>query len=158
MSNFVTPLKTPWMLSTTERELQLEETEPRSLQVSFLGFFGNFINDGDSENVYQDVTILFLGVFKYKYFADYSKDDAKRIDDYNWDRIPEYRDEEGSLAGHQDKFNEIWRKTGRCPNPAVYVVENSDWVKSESSSEMLKHYLLLGGDYNLEVLAEGCSL
>jgi len=144
------------MVSTTERELKLEELGGSDLKVSFLGFFGNFFSGGDlEEGNYQNIAILFSGVVDRRYFPDFSKEAASRIDGYDWERVPEFRDENGSLAGHEDKFNEIWKETGICPNPSVYQVEDSDWAKSIGSN--ITHYLVLGGDYNLEVLADSCN-
>jgi hypothetical protein len=149
MSNIVTPLKTPWMLSTTERELNLEENGSE-LNVVFLGFFGNFMPD---EEKYKDVSIVFSGVQDFRYFPEYSEDDSNRIDEYDWEELPEFRDDQGSLANHRKVFDNVWKQTSTCPNPSVYEVKESSWV----SEGQLKHYLILAGDYNLEVLAESCS-
>jgi len=154
MKNVVTPLKTPWMLSTTERELGLQE-EGDELNVTFLGFFGNFVSD--EKEKYQNIQVTFSGVNDYRYFPEYSEDDAKRLDGYDWEKIPEYRDEQGGLANHRKIFDSVWRETAVCPNPSIYEVKESSWVVESSSSKSLKHYLILAGDYNLEVIAENCS-
>lgn len=153
--NIVFPMKTPWMLSTTQRELNLQK-KGDDLDVNFLGFFGNFCTE--DKDRYHDVQLRFIDVKDYRYFPEYSRDDSVRLDRYDWNNLPEYRDEQGSLAGHRKMFDCIWQKTAICPNPSVYEIRESSWVNGASADAMLKHYLILAGDYNLEVLAKSCSV
>jgi hypothetical protein len=152
--NKVTPVKTPWMVSSTERELTVEKLSKNRLKVGFLGFFGKDIVNDEIIDKYDNVEVIFSGLEDFRHFPEYSSDDSKRIDSYDWELVPEFRDEAGSLAQHGEIFHKVWKKTGFCPDPAVYEIEDSEWVSSMiGNKKRLKHYLVLGGDYNLEVLS-----
>lgn len=151
--SIVTPIKAPWMVSSTERELALDEPGDNTLKVGFLGFYGKDFINGEIIDRYEDVEVTFNRVSDFRYFPDYSPEDAERIDSYDWAPVPEYRDDTGSLVHHGEKFHEIWKESGFCPDPAIYEIKDSEWVGSVKGNEKLKHYLVLGGDYNLEVLA-----
>ena len=153
--NSVTPISVPWMVSSTERELKIVNCEDGSLEVGFLGFYGKVQVDKELVDKYEDVKVIFVGVNDFRHYPDYSSEEAERLDSYDWDPVPEFRDAEGSLAQHSEKFHDVWIETKLCPDPAVYEVLESDWVRSDGNDQRLKHYIVLGGDYNLEVLAKG---
>lgn len=152
MKNSVIPLRTSFMVSTTERELNIKQTDEKGLKVTFLGFFGNFLSR--EEERYGDVQLQFTDVKDFRYFAENSQSDEERIDSYDWEALPEFRDDSGSLAKHEELFNRAWEDSGVCPNPSIYRVDGSSWVETnKGEGQELVHYLILGGDYNLEVLA-----
>jgi hypothetical protein len=153
--NKVTPVQTEWMVSSTERQLEIDDSQEGVLVVGFLGYFGRTLVDGKMTDKYHDVKIEFTGVKEFRHFPDYSTKDGERLDSYDWELVPEFRDEEGSLAKHGETFQKVWAETGICPDPAFYEVAGSNWVEEVGESRNLKHYLVLGGDYNLEVLSEG---
>lgn len=156
--NRVTPISAEWMVSSTERELDIDDDQDGTLRVSFLGYFGKALNDGEITDKYQDVNIEFIGVKEYRHFPDYSSEDGERLDSYDWAPVPEFRDKEGSLAKHGETFHKVWSETGLCPDPAVYEIVDSNWVCEFGNNRSVKHYLVLGGDYNLEIIAEGIRI
>ncbi|OQP45128.1 hypothetical protein A4H97_32840 [Niastella yeongjuensis] len=57
-----------------------------------------------------------------------------------------------------DAYGPAFRKDGVCINPYFYEVQNTEWFKEKWYQELtrknFKHYLLVGYDSHLEVLAK----
>jgi hypothetical protein len=52
------------------------------------------------------------------------------------------------------RFRQQWGRTSICPDPGMYEVENSTWLQETGASdEGLKHYLIIGHDVYIEILA-----
>jgi hypothetical protein len=93
-----------------------------------------------------------------KLFPSSSDEDKQRIESYDWSLVPEFIDVDGSFKGHARRFTEQWDSTGCCPDPSVYVIEGSDLVNFlVHEPESFTHYLFIGDDYNLEVIAKSSS-
>jgi hypothetical protein len=86
-------------------------------------------------------------------FPEYSASDRDRIDGYNWDVVPEFRDEDGSLKTSQSQFDAQWVAAGLCPDPRMYEVDDSELLEALGLSGF-QHYLVLGNEYHLELVAK----
>ena len=51
------------------------------------------------------------------------------------------------------QFNNAWVKSRLCPNPRMYEVSNSAWIKELAAGSEFKHFLLMGHDAYVEVVA-----
>ncbi|GAB2199078.1 hypothetical protein [Sessilibacter sp. MAH4] len=64
-----------------------------------------------------------------------------------------------SNGGH-NRFREEWENSDLCPDSSFYVVENSDIISLTSMSvgEALQHYVLLGDETLIEIVAAGYNV
>ena len=53
-------------------------------------------------------------------------------------------------------FSTEWRRTSRCPDPGMYEILYSAWLQ-DVGARGLKHFLVIGEDSYIEVLAESWS-
>jgi hypothetical protein len=89
-------------------------------------------------------------------FAD---SEVVREADYDWSAVS--RPSPGSdLVEYLRLQREKWLETGICPDPGVYEVRSSNWlreIREETGYEWLDyhHYLILGHDVYVEVIAKG---
>jgi hypothetical protein len=87
----------------------------------------------------------------------YSDTEVVREDDYDWsDTFPLIPGPDAAAA--LSRFSELWRATGRCPDPRAYEVHDSPWlaeVQAQGAGFGFRHYLILGHDRYVEVLATG---
>ncbi|MBE9141299.1 hypothetical protein IQ254_29605 [Nodosilinea sp. LEGE 07088] len=156
----VQPVLVPWMVSpsTPNFFLACDSTQPEVATIlRFLAFFGE---ESTFENIngYAKVMVIFENGFWVRYYPDFSSSEQKRLDSYNWEQIPEFRDNSGSLKGSKARFREYWQQTYVCPNPAMYRLIDSDWIKElELSDYEYEHYLVIGDDFNVEVICRNYS-
>jgi hypothetical protein len=73
---------------------------------------------------------------------------------FSWGEMPlqeaEGRDAEGLLRD----FYARWRETGICPDPGIYEIVSSTWLRSSGAARFgCKHYVMVGRDTWLEILA-----
>ena len=52
--NSVTPISVPWMVSSTERKLEIVNSEDGSMKVGFLGFYGKVQKESELVDKYED--------------------------------------------------------------------------------------------------------
>ncbi|APW61147.1 hypothetical protein BSF38_02651 [Paludisphaera borealis] len=58
----------------------------------------------------------------------------------------------------QRRFWNTWRQTGLCPDPGVYSIEFSDWLRILSpKADDFKHFMICGHDSYIEVVARTFS-
>jgi hypothetical protein len=78
--------------------------------------------------------------------------------DYDWSGVPEPSPGPGFYESFLQERRR-WAETGICPNPYIYEVHESLWLRKvnarETIRDRLRHYLILGHDAYVEVLAEG---
>lgn len=115
---------------------------------------------GHSESVSNDgTTALVTMTFKHGLwvrmtpaFSDESVLDPDEFDD---SLIPYAASEQDPEKWLED-FGSLWLKSGNCPDPGVYIVEQSNWNPSGLHNDFT-HYLIEGHDSYVEVLAKGIS-
>ncbi len=87
---------------------------------------------------------------------------------YDWSELKydyQYSPEHDNWGEEEwDEYNrpeeEEWQQTGICPNPRMYEVENSSWLKELQALGYYKrpevqHYIILGHSAYIEVIASG---
>jgi hypothetical protein len=93
---------------------------------------------------------------------------------YDWSEIKYHLDLESKsewdieeLEESKKLANRFWQQTGFCPDPHMYVVENSPWLQELQANGLCKgnkdmgitfdHYLIIGHSCYIDVIAEGWS-
>lgn len=177
--NKLIPLQVPWQVSSGWTGLVGSFTELGTTNVSFIA--NALITMADSsekevlsndssmqiENIrFQEiyVTMNFLGgivktmpALTDTYPIDVSKYDWSAIDLYfRPHHTLQNPDELARWKWANERNLEIWFKTGICPTPHIYEVQDSEWLeslKSQISQEPLKHFLIPAHDASVELIA-----
>lgn len=174
------PLSVPWQVSPSTPFLRLIAAEASSDQPTQVGFVGHFALRDKAE---AKKSIAFSGGSEASnpYEIEIADDDGNpkahaivkiEFDSGLWVRIsPSYSDRQVLDPEHFDDsllpgsnppedvqrwlndFQSLWLKSGTCPDPGAYVVEQSGW-KREVGAGDFTHYLIEGHDAYIEVLAQ----
>lgn len=98
---------------------------------------------------YADLEVVQESLYDWSALKYYFKADP---DFENWgeDMAREFEDMARECA---ERSMEEWRRTSICPDPGMYEIENSPWLRELNFPED-RHFLILGHDAYVEVLAE----
>jgi hypothetical protein len=155
------PLDVPWQISPSVPLLSFAVKNFTGMNhgyVTFDAVLGEVTELSRKYGHHKQVAVVLEQVIWSKFYPEFSTEDSERLNSYDWDDIPEFRDEEGSLKGHERRFHDQWNTTGRCPRPSAYLVAGSDLLRRLGfSDDSFKHYLFVGDDYNVEVVARSMT-
>ncbi|MDQ1922184.1 hypothetical protein [Massilia pseudoviolaceinigra] len=88
----------------------------------------------------------------------YSDREVIQESEYDWSCVSGYLQSDETVENYLKRFQQEWDKTKICPNPGVYVIENSDWDGGLDRERFdLKHFLILGDFCFIEILAKNCT-
>jgi len=169
------PLSVPWMISPSVPKLTLISEEDGKQQVKFCGFFGYedhalargssivvddgtlLVNPNEKSARYQLISLEFEMVGWLRRYPQYSDREVIRESDYDWSCVSGCIRNNEAIDSWGLRFQQEWVNTKICPNPGIYVVENSDWeVGPDKERYDLKHFLILGDSVFIELLAQNC--
>lgn len=174
------PVQVPWMVAFSSPFLRGHLTE--SGQPSAITFVGYFKLDHvrlpgteahfemvkepvkfepartDERCPYRLIRINFSGGRDIRTLPAFSDSQVIEESRYDWSGVPgDLLPGEDAMANHR-RTDQYWLDTGTSPDPGVYEVEGSTWLAELSDdSDGLHHYMILGRDEYVEVLAEGWS-
>jgi hypothetical protein len=157
------PLDVPWQISPSTPHLGVRTKSFDGVNhgfVTFMGYLGEGTTLYRKHGTYRQIAVILESIVGVRMYPEYSPDDSERLDSYDWEAIPEFRDDDGSLRNHVKQFHEQWNTTDICPDPAAYLVEDSDWLfrlrftPDAPPHLQFQHYLFVGSDYNVEVIAK----
>ena len=157
------PLSVPWMISPSTPQLGFNTKSFDGVNhgfVTFMGFFGEQTKVQARYGQYRQVAVILEGIIGVRMYPEFSLDDKERLDGYDWDAVLKFGDDDEALKNHVRKFRELWNNSDICPGPAAYVVEDSDWLRRLGFTPdapphlRFQHYLFVGDDYNIEVIAK----
>lgn len=86
------------------------------------------------------------------------KRDGEEAEDIGFDVLERY---DGPWQQFLEWRNDVWRRTGLCPYSGFYVATQSTWLSEVQEqrrwpwAKELRHYVLVGRDNYIEVLARG---
>ncbi len=160
------PVEVPWMVDSATPFLHVsvsEDPNEEPSHVQFVGYVGPLAEDGKAYRVVR--IVLEPGVWLHMRPGRFDTDaiDTSRFDA---SRLPVIGPDPREYLRHSE---EEWRRTGVCPDPNMYEVDRSPWVReagfAQSSfpswlsqigvAEGHKHVLIAGHDYYVEVLTKG---
>ncbi|SIN65068.1 hypothetical protein SAMN02745824_1469 [Parasphingorhabdus marina DSM 22363] len=89
----------------------------------------------------------------------YADDQEIPEDDYDWSALPCNLSPEEDIRDNIKRRGIYWLETGKAPNPRAFEIEGSPWLAEldEEEAKGLHHYIFLGHEIYVEVLAEGWS-
>jgi hypothetical protein len=176
------PITVSWRIDFSTPFLFLNALENDYVEISFSADFGRHmksnIDQEESENIeFQEIAIVEYPISLVKEdYAQYQYQKVKvRFDSfyaikmlpaYNSLSIINYKEYDWSFVMFFDllckdsklwseKFHPHWKQTNICPDPRMYEVVNSRWLNETKASKFgYKHFILLGHDNYIEVLAK----
>lgn len=157
------PLTVPWKISPSTPALGVTTRAFDGVNhgfVTFLGFLGEGTKLHAEYGAYRQIAVIMECIVGIRFYPDFSSADSERLESYDWESLPEFRDDDGSLRNHVSRFHQKWAATQVCPDPSVYTVEESDWLsdlyfRSDSPPSLqFQHFLFVGDDYSVEVIAK----
>lgn len=160
------PVKAPWMVDSTTPFLHVrmsEDPNEEPSHVQFVGYFGPLAAEGKPYRIVQ--IILEPGAWLHMR-PGHSDTDVINTSRFDTSRLPLTGEDPQEYLRRSD---EEWGRTGICPDPSVYEVDRSPWlreVERERSSlpswllqvggaGQYKHVIIVGHDYYIEVLTKG---
>ncbi len=113
--------------------------------------------DGPVSKPYRQVRVCFPGEAYAKVSPAFS--DTQVIDEsrFDWSQVPGRWNPGEDIFDYLRRQDRLWHQTGICPNPRIYQIEGSRWLQdvsfSDDPSPRLSHYIILGHDLFVEVIA-----
>lgn len=167
------PVKVPWQISPSVPYLRLHVYPGgKSCAVTFIGFFKNEGTTVASKGVlvirdpgefqladtargaqHRMIRILFEGVLGSRQLPAVSDGNVIREEEYDWSLVPTGMQKGEKPEDAVKRVDTLWRTNGSCPDPAMYEVDGSRWLASTKDGVGSRHYILLGHDDYVEIIA-----
>jgi hypothetical protein len=145
------PLPVAWMVSPSVPFLELRASEDPIRTPTAVSLFGTHLDGASSR-----VTLVFDAALWARMCPSYSDGEVVPEGDYDWSGVPQLStgsDFRESVSRRRSR----WLETGLCPDPRAYEVTFSPWLAqlrfTTVQGQSLRHYLVLGHDVYVEVLA-----
>lgn len=175
------PVEVPWSIDGATPYLRLTALEASSDLPTNVEFFALFpadpnslphgihgsaeiiyphdktdVNPESANGTYQRLRVAFVRDVWVRMNPSHSDDEILDADLFDFSAI-RYPDIPTTKADEWlNAFHEEWLRTGICPDPHMYEVHNSHWLREVlGESNKFKHYLLMGHDVYVEIIAEG---
>ena len=175
------PLHAPWRVSPSTPFLRLVALESASQEQTHVEFVAyNQCEDAssaasgtslrvvqppnafqgaktDERGPYRLLRIVFKGSVGARMYPAHSDSQVVDESSYDWTQVPGRWSPGEDIYSYLERDRATWLQTGVCPDPRVYEVVNSPWLEEMQmeSDQRWKHYLILGHDAFVEVIAEG---
>lgn len=169
------PVLVPWKISPSVPYLRLHSSdEGKPVAATFIGFFkcevasetaglvvvndpGVFVRaDTASSAKYRLVQVLFKEGLHAKQRPAVSDYEVIPEDDYDWSLVPSGIHGEETAEESVARVHNLWFTSGNCPDPSMYEVRGSKWLTALGlDTADWRHYVLLGHDDYIEVVARG---
>lgn len=182
ISGVLIPLEVPWEISPSVSFLRLYASECPMDKPTLAKFIANFYLEAPlvsrllpSDSIPEIVTASTVknsagcGEFQVAFDRGIwcritpSHSDSQVVNEaaYDWSRVPGRWDGNQDVDEWKNNFHLLWQRSGLCPDPRCYKVDNSIWLRETGAGEdrLVKwnHYLLMGHDACVEVIAKGWS-
>jgi hypothetical protein len=177
----LTPLHVPWMVSPSTpflRLVALESASQEHTHVEFVAYnqcedappsvSGTGLRVVQAPNTFQVagavergpyrlLRIAFKGSVGARMYPAHSDSQVVNESVYDWTQVRGRWSPGEDIYAHLERDRVSWQHTGVCPDPRVYEVVNSPWLEEMQleGDQRWKHYLILGHDAFVEVIAEG---
>lgn len=171
------PVQVPWQISPSVPYLRLQVLGASAqATATFIGFYksaarthgqvgvsaiqdpGEFHLSDSAEGARHRLTrVLFEGVAHSRQLPAVSDAEVIAEDAFDWSLVPTGIQAGETAEDAVRRVNDLWLSKGYCPDPAMYEVQSSDWLGSLGLDDAWHHYILLGHDDYIEVVARGWS-
>ena len=175
------PVLVPWRITSAVPVLSIAIIEINSITLSFQAFFGPMNPYTGRVNEEVQLAANELGSLGHRNALEarveltfpFTTDvrinpsiSEGRLIDYEAYDISEFRPVRSlSLNRNAHEDFQLWKTTGHCPTPRMYSIEPSAWLESLTKEgykyhlgdQPAKHYMILGEDMWIEILADQWS-
>ncbi len=179
------PIQVPWMVSPSTPFLRLVATECSSQGETHVDFVAYYHCEDVSVSSSSGVLVvqppstfqlanssqkgpyrLLRFVFKSGIWSRMcpSHSDKEVIDEslFDWSQVTGSWTPGEDILKHLQQTRDSWQQSGICPDPSIYEVELSPWLDETGAAQdryrKWRHYLILGHDSYIEVIAEGYEI
>lgn len=148
------PLPLAYMVSPSVPFLELSSSEDPGASPTTVSFFATH-RDGSTSRM----RFVFRSGVLARLSPAYSDREVVKESDYDWSSVPRL-DPGPSYHDSVRRLQELEKSTGLCPDPNVYDVVGSPLLVNHDhrvgrEQQYLHHYLVLGHDAYVDVLATG---
>lgn len=104
---------------------------------------------------------LVAGFRSYPVFQD---DEVIDRGKYDWSNLPVVLGKGEQADSYFERYYTEWDRQKLCPDPRFYLVGSSSWIAAEHERGNgflcgeTKHFLLLGSDFSVEILARDTDI
>lgn len=168
------PVEVPWMISPSVPYLRMESKgQAKPISVTFIGFFelevgsepttssvvqdpGEFVaSNMATGSRYRLVRIVFDESVHVRVQPAFSDLEVIQESIYDWSNVPSAIQGNEMAEESVDRVGQLWKATGLCPDPRMYEVRESKWLRELGlDAAKWRHYILLGHDDYIEVVAK----
>lgn len=172
------PVTVPWQISPSVPYLQLQEgADGKPSSATFIGHFkeGNdqlaevgsplpkrigapsaFSPEGArTPGRFQMVRVNFLGAQASRVCNAVSDVEVISESDFDWSAVPSGLLPGEKVSDNVKRISDQWHSTGICPDPGMYEVKDSTWLRELGMDQKSsRHFILAGHDDYLEVVAD----
>lgn len=173
------PLPVPWQVDPGAPFLRLTAAEQGSAEPTQVSFVAYFLNeesspggaDGTSAQIaspperlgaprgpLQLVVASFEAAVWARFNPSFSDTAEINFDEFDRSemRLP-YEPGTDAVAWVQ-RFRSLWHESGLCPDPRIYEIQYSQWLRDlHVQDPTFKHYLVLGHDATVDIAARDWS-
>ncbi|SKC08469.1 hypothetical protein [Luteibacter sp. 22Crub2.1] len=172
------PATVPWQVSPSVPHLKLQVGHDRKpSSATFIGHFNDREHqlpsvpnsvpkrigvpdaftpeDGRTLGRFQMVRVSFLGGLDSRVCHAVSDIEVLSERDFDWSAVPGGLLPGEKVSDNVKRIDAQWRTTGICPDPGVYEVQHSIWLRELGlDRRSLRHIIILGHDDYLEIIAD----
>ena len=175
------PVKVPWQIDAATPHLRLVASESgggeRTQVTAYARFLVPSIPDGanaetvvkvyppkfdaagralgDQSGQYRVVRCFFKSAARAQIGPSFSDLEVVDRSAYDWSELPDLTKPREGIAASVRRFEGAWHASDFCPNPRMYEVKGSRWLMElGTNAAEYKHFLILGHDAYIEVIAE----
>lgn len=167
------PVEVPWMISPSVPYLRMElSKQEQPAAATFVGFFeleagsnavaplvvrdpGEFVRSNSINGAaHRLVKVIFEEVSHARVLPAVSDLEVISEQLYDWSNVPSGIESGETAEQSVARMGRLWKATGFCPDPRMYEVRDSYWLRElELDANQWRHYILLGHDEYVEVAA-----
>ncbi|MCR6477911.1 hypothetical protein NU688_17240 [Variovorax sp. ZS18.2.2] len=168
------PPAVPWKVSPSVPHIGLTQPGVDGIAyVTFIGFFKTAAVDAAADSVvatipvpdafvessdwhgsrHRLVQLEFSSCIQVRQTPAFSDAEVVEEEGYDWSFVPSNMREHETPEDCVQRVHDLWMSKGTCPDPGMYEVEGSLWLASLGHPRNARHFLLLGHDEYLEVIA-----
>ncbi|MGQ5525604.1 hypothetical protein ACUHMQ_20450 [Chitinimonas sp. PSY-7] len=171
------PVSVPWQISPSVPHLKIHvSNEGKPVAATFIGFFkcetaldkekdGLLVVNSPDVFVCSDtaegsrhrlVQVAFKEGLYVRKVAAFSDLEVIPEENYDWSQVPSGLNSGETVEESVGRVHNMWVSTGYCPDPCMYEVQGSKWLTAlQLDWQDWHHYILLGHDDYVEVIARG---
>ena len=180
------PLRVPWMVSPSTPFLRLFASEQPSQEKTYVEFVAYykceenpsvqssttgvhvvrppaiFQADNTGHGPYRLLRVEFESGLWVKLSPAHSDKEVVEDARFDWSGVPGRWSHGEDIYEFLERSKEEWLRSGICPDPNIYEVEESQWLDETEARhdghKQWKHFLVLGHDAYAEVIARAYSI